>query len=98
MGICKSQRIIGLYIGHILMRFELLVFKHEPLCLKGKEKNYKRRSKHTVTYYKNNKGLLRGFTYFKSRGIYGGRQFCTSLEKTPIRIKSATAAINEIQN
>jgi hypothetical protein len=98
MGICKSQKIIGLYLGHILTLFELLVFKREPLYPKGEEKDYKRHSKHTETYYNNNKGLFRRFTYFKSRGIYGSRRFCTSLKKDFIRIKTATTAINEIQN
>jgi hypothetical protein len=98
MDICKSQKIIGLYLGHTLTLFELLVFKREPLCLKGEEKDYKRHSKHTETYYNDNKGLFRGFTYFKSRGIYGSRGFCTSLKKDFIRIETATTAINEIQN
>lgn len=98
MGIRKSRKLIGLYITRILMQFELLVFKHEPLCLKGKEQYYKRHSKYTVTYFKYNKGLLSGFFYLKSRGVYGCRSFCTSLEKNSIRIETATTAINEIQN
>jgi hypothetical protein len=98
MGICKSRKIIGLYLIHILTLLELLVFKRGPLRLKGEEKDYKRHSKHTEKYYNNNKGLFRGFTYFKSRGVYSRRGFCTSLKKNFIRIETATAAINEIQN
>ena len=98
MSICKSQKIIGLYLAYILTQFELLIFKRGPLHLKGEEKDYKRHSKHIETYYDNNKGLFRGFTYFKSRGIYGRRGFCTSLKKNFIRTETATAAINEIQN
>jgi len=80
------------------MLFDLLEVKHKSLYLKGEEKYYKKRPKHTDTYYNNNKGLFRGFTYFESRGIYGSRGFCTSLEKDSIRIETATTAINRIQN